>query len=170
MVAVEFPARYGGNIRVTMRRGTGDAAVGVESMLERESGFAADFGQLRQNVKRWHDCKKPLIDELVARHGALRAKAFPGRAAILVKLLGLDARSIASVHEKPGSMKIGHYLPGTRIPIRSDDDLFADPDKESPILNLAWHISAEIHGYLRQHGHRGPIVDVLEPADFLPGR
>jgi hypothetical protein len=34
-------------------------------------------------------------------------KAFPGRAAIRVKLLELDETMLTAVYEKPGSMKIG---------------------------------------------------------------
>ena len=41
-------------------------------------------------------------------------------------------------------MKIGHYIPGTRIPILSDDDFNATDPKPPVLLNLAWHISREI--------------------------
>ena len=94
------------------------------------------------------------------------ARPFPGRAAILIKLLDIDADSISAVYEKPGSMKIGHYLPGTRIPIKSDDDLFALPEKPPIMLNLAWHISREINEYLRSHGYTGEIVDIFNPQEF----
>jgi hypothetical protein len=33
-------------------------------------------------------------------------------------------------------------------------------------LNLAWHISDEIHGYMRAQGFEGRIIDILDPADF----
>jgi hypothetical protein len=103
---------------------------------------------------------------LVRNYGKLRAKAFPGRAAILVKLLDLDENAISAVYEKPGSLKIGNYLPGTRIPIRSDDELLSLEDQTLPVLNLAWHIPREIRGYLAAHGYRGEIVDVLSASDF----
>jgi hypothetical protein len=106
------------------------------------------------------------LTELVRRHGKLRAKAFPGRAAILIKLLGLSEDTIVAVYEKPGSMKIGHYVPGTRIPIGSDDELFALADQSQPLLNLAWHISGEIHDYLRARGYAGPIIDIISDDDF----
>jgi hypothetical protein len=118
-------------------------------------------------VVKWRDTMGERIRGLVAAHGALAAKAFPGRAAILVKLLGIDTECLAAVHEKPGSMKIGHYLPGTRIPIRSDDDFFAMAKEPPVILNLAWHISPEINAYLRKAGYRGEIVDILDPAGLL---
>ncbi|EMO26163.1 C-methyltransferase C-terminal domain protein [Leptospira interrogans serovar Bataviae str. HAI135] len=111
--------------------------------------------------------QKNIIDGQFKQYGKLRAKAFPGRAAILVKLLGLDETMISAVYEKPGSLKIGHYLPGTRIPIRSDEELFSFSDKTLPILNLAWHIPAEIRNYLTQNGYAGPIIDILDERDFI---
>lgn len=158
LLGIEFPARYGGNIRVFMGAGNSAEVPGLE---QREAGFLAEFGALRHSMEQWRESKAELISELVRQHGKLRAKAFPGRAAILVKLLGLDERSISAVYEKPGSMKIGHYLPGTRVPIRSDDELFAVSESDAPLLNLAWHIPQEIRGYLEEHGYRGPVIDIV---------
>ncbi len=161
---VEFPARYGGNIRVFLthpERGGLPPPPPVD-----ESDFADRFAIMREQVHRWRESKARTIATLVARHGRLRAKAFPGRAAILTKLLGLDERSIAAVYEKPGSKKIAHYVPGTRIPLLSDDDLFAQADLSTPILNFAWHISGEIRAYLSQHGYTGPVIDIMDAQDF----
>ncbi|HIE83910.1 MAG TPA: methyltransferase, partial [Dehalococcoidia bacterium] len=57
-------------------------------------------------------------------YGKFRAKAFPGRAAILIKLLGLDESHISAVYEIRGSIKVGHYVPGTRIPILPEATMF----------------------------------------------
>lgn len=173
LLDVEFPSRYGGNIRVflgnTAKTGSGSAK-DLEDLRVRESKFLENFASLRKNVERWRETKKPFLLEQVRKYGKLRAKAFPGRSAILVKLLGLNEESISTVYEKPGSMKIGHYLPGTRIPICSDDDLFALPDQSLPLLNLAWHIPREISSYLTEHGYTGPIIDILSAEDFVPSR
>ena len=107
------------------------------------------------------------IYKLVQKYGKLRGKAFPGRAAILVKLLGLDESTISVVYEKPGSLKIGHYLPGTRIEIHSDDELFGLLDQSEPLINLAWHIPKEIRSYLSGYGYDGLIIDILSAQDFL---
>ena len=169
LTGVEFPARYGGNLRVFM----GGPAVGepggapsVESVLEAEKRYGERLRRMQAEVQGWKSRMSARIRELVAKHGKLSGKAFPGRAAILVKLLGIDADSIEAVYEKPGSMKIGHYLPGTRIPIRSDDDFFALPLKPPVMLNLAWHISAEIRDYLGRNGYAGEVVDILDPREF----
>jgi len=162
---VEFPSRYGGNIRVFLTKTPSSERVGAareESIKQAEAGFADAFELMQRRVEVWRERKGAEVQSLVREHGPLRAKAFPGRAAILVKLLGLDTTTIAAVHEKPGSMKIGHYLPGTRIPIVSDDVLFEQGDLCRPLLNLAWHISPEIRRYLADKGYTGPIVDILD--------
>lgn len=166
---VEFPSRYGGNIRVFLGHASdgGGKAVDLSALKARESRFLGNFAMLRKNIDSWRVAKGALLNAQIQRHGKLRAKAFPGRAAILVKLLGLNEESVSAVYEKPGSLKIGHYLPGTRIPIHSDDELFHLPDKTLPLLNLAWHIPREIRSYLAEHGYTGPIIDILSTEDFL---
>lgn len=164
---VEFPSRYGGNIRIFMNGPVVNRdSAAVHAVMDKESRYGSQFGNLAANVGKWRALMRSRIGELVARHGPLPAKAFPGRAAILIKLLGIDTESIAAVYEKPGSMKIGHYLPGTRIPIKSDDELFAMARKPPVMLNLAWHISPEIDAYLRKNGYAGTVVDILDPRDF----
>lgn len=168
LLEVEFPSRYGGNIRVFLgdEREHQSVPTTRDVLDRRESAFPAAFVTLRQNIDRWRQRKGALLTETIRESGPLRAKAFPGRAAILVKMLGLDEHSISAVYEKPGSLKIGHYVPGTRIPIRSDDELLAEPDQSLPLLNLAWHISREIRDYLTGRGYTGTIIDILEPDDF----
>lgn len=164
----EFPSRYGGNIRVFIGRGVQQAIPMLDEINTRENAFPKQFENMARNVGIWRKRKSQELTELVQQHGPLRAKAFPGRAAILVKLLGLDEKIIAAVYEKPGSLKIGHYLPGTRIPICSDDGLFAQGRLDQPLLNMAWHIPAEIRAYMRERGYTGQIIDILSQADF-PG-
>jgi SAM-dependent methyltransferase len=165
IVLAEFPARYGGNIRVMMQRDPSAAEADLSLHLAHEQDFESGLVEMARRVPLWRDRKRAELDALVAEYGPIRAKAFPGRAAILVKLLGIDEGSILAVHEKPGSMKVGHYVPGTRIPIQSDDDVDL-ASEQRPLLNLAWHISAEIHGYLRNRGFTAQIVDLLAQEEF----
>lgn len=164
---VEFPSRYGGNIRVFINGPVVEASAGAMSaVLEKESRYRDQLLKLQVNVGSWKAAMSSRITSLVAKYGKLSAKAFPGRAAILIKLLGIDRESIEAVYEKPGSMKIGHYVPGTRIPIKSDDEFFSLATQPPVLINLAWHISSEIVGYLRQHGYQGSVVDILDPREF----
>ena len=166
LVDVEFPARYGGNIRifVAWRDLPSVAPAKLADRARIEDGFQARFASMNATVRRWRVAKRKSIDKLVATHGKLAAKAFPGRAAILVKLLGLDETMIDAVYERPGSMKIGHYVPGTRIPIVSEEVLFA-AKTGAPLINFAWHISREIREYMAAHGFKGEIVDLYSPDE-----
>lgn len=167
---VEFPSRYGGNIRVMMRA---DARGQVHDQYEeahaRETRFGEALLAMDRQVKDWTVSKRAELAAAVKRHGPLPAKAFPGRSAIPIKLLGLDETMISAVYEKPQSGKIGHYVPGTRIPIRSDDDFDAASAK-GPIVNMAWHIAAEITSYLRGRGYTGEFISIISPSDFAAGR
>lgn len=164
VLTVEFPSRYGGNIRVVM----GDKTLhnipnnNVEEVIEREKKYFDDFAAMRDGIAVWEKEMKATIDDAVAKNGKLKAKAFPGRAAILIKLLGLDSDKISAAYEKNGSMKINHYLPGTRIPILADDDLFKTLADEKVILNNAWHIKKEIGNYLEANGFKGTIINILD--------
>jgi hypothetical protein len=160
VAAVEFPSRYGGNIRVTIGQ-DGNPSAAMDDTLQREAGFFDEFTAMRSFVASWAPQKRTEILDLVRERGPLVAKAFPGRAAILVALLGLSEGEIECVYEKPGSLKVGHYVPGTRIPIRSDEELFGRFSTVDTILNLAWHIPAEIESYLRQAGYQGRIVQIV---------
>lgn len=168
-INVEFPDRYGGNIRVFL--GNQDiyeikSEVDFTKLNKRESLFFERFSTMNDNIQKWKQKKGDIISRTIKEFGPLKGKAFPGRAAILVKMLGLDIDSVSEVYEKPGSLKIGYYLPGTRIPIKSDEEMYDLEDKSKPILNLAWHIPKEIHNYLKSHGYTGTIIDIMDADDF----
>jgi len=167
----EFPQRYGGNIRVFLHVSDQvhpDIATKIDAVLADEAQFGAGLDTLARRVEIWKDAKRRQIDALVAEHGPLPAKAFPGRAAILVKLLGLTTREVSAVYERDTSIKVGNKLPGTDIPIVADSTFDPKAHAECPLLNLAWHISAEIEGFMHSRGFEGPIVDIVAPEDFVP--
>ena len=112
-------------------------------------------------IKLWQKIKKAEIVQAVNLYGPLVAKAFPGRAAIPLKMLNLDETMICAAYEKPQSGKIGHWIPGTRIPIVSDETLLVDQPVGSPILNLAWHIQAEIKAYMDKQGYQGEFINII---------
>ena len=166
--SVEFPSRYGGNIRVFIGKGSNISNdLSLESLEIKEDLFKKQFIGLNKNIKKWLVSKDKIIKDIFSVNGKLRAKAFPGRSAILVKMLNIDEKVISAVYEKPGSLKIDHYVPGTRIPIMSDTDLLSEDDLNQPILNLAWHISKEIKSYLKGSSYEGEIIDILDDKDFI---
>jgi C-methyltransferase C-terminal domain/Methyltransferase domain len=169
LAKVEFPKRYGGNIRVFLTVG-GRGSWHHDnwgSLHAMEGSFGDALEHLASRIERWRLRKRADLESEFRRYGRLEAKAFPGRAAIPVKVLGLDETLISAVYEKSESAKVGHYVPGTRIPICSDDDFSPRLNADRPLLNLAWHIADEIKSYVRDRGFEGRIIDIVSQEDFL---
>jgi SAM-dependent methyltransferase len=166
LLNVQFPSRYGGNIRVYIGSDDFYKLTTPPDLIEKENGFFREFISLNEKIDSWKISKKEFVKKHNTSNGKLIGKAFPGRAAILIKLLELNENDIEAVYEKPGSMKIGHYIPGTRIPIKSDFELFSNQNKNALILNLAWHIGKEIENYLRSNGLNGEIINILNKEDL----
>jgi len=160
----EFPKRYGGNIRVFM--GNDVLVKNFNNILKKESNFFKHLKNIQKNIKNWKLKKKIQLKKLNSKFGPLPAKAFPGRAAILIKLLNLDKKNISSSYEKPNSKKIGYYIPGTKIPILNDKNLKKDINRKIPIINFAWHINNEINEYLKKKNIKNKIINILEKQDF----
>jgi 2-polyprenyl-3-methyl-5-hydroxy-6-metoxy-1,4-benzoquinol methylase len=151
----QYVSRYGGNIRVFLGKGEEKS-----KPARNETRFINDFIKTQKGVGKWKvDTRKKILN-LVKIYGKLRAKAFPGRAAILIKLLGLNESHISAVYEIRGSMKVGYYVPGTRIPILPEAELYSLENQDKLILNLAWHIPGEVRANLTLNGYIGDVLDV----------
>lgn len=151
----QYVSRYGGNIRVFLGRGSRK-----KEPSRVEHCFLNVFKNLEQDVNSWRRETKILIEKLVAEHGPLRAKAFPGRAAIMIKMLDLTSKDISAVYEIKGSIKVGHYVPATRIPILPEADLYNLDNQDLPIINLAWHLPGEVRANLLTNGYKGQVFDI----------
>lgn len=151
---VDFPSRYNGNIRVMLGRRKASSGAAVD-----EEGFIPAFESMKPYIEGYRVRVNESLDRLARSHGPLPAKAFPGRASILINYFGVDERHLRATFERSASPKVGYYIPGTRIEIRDEAEFFAAPD--APVLvNLAWHISQEIHSYMRDKGYAGEIMDI----------
>ena len=82
---------------------------------------------------------------------------------IIINFLGIDQNVIPKILEKPGSKKIGHYVPGTKIVIEEDDNF----KKYDIIINFSWHINNEIVSYLREIGYKNKIFSILPTLEEL---
>ena len=159
-----FPKRYGGNIRVFMSKNQ-KKSNNMQKILNNEKKYFLTLRLLNKKISIWKENKKKEIKFLAKKFGPLPAKAFPGRAAILLKLLNLNENLISAIYEQKKSPKIGYYAPGTKIPILPDTNLKFINNK-IPIINLAWHISDEIRNYLKKNKIKNKVIDILEKKDF----
>jgi hypothetical protein len=155
LLEAQYVSRYGGNIRAYLGHGQAKSSPGAD-----ESKFKDQFSKLRDDIETWKIDTNAWINQHIEKHGKIRAKAFPGRAAILVKLLDLNESHISAVYEIKGSIKVGHYVPGTRIPILPEAELYELDNQNAPILNLAWHLPGEVRANLALNGYSGLVLDI----------
>ena len=159
-----FPGRYGGNIRV-FYYSAANKIINYRGLTNKEKNFYKDIKKINFFVNFWKKNKSLQIAKLYKKFGPLPAKAFPGRAAILLKILNLKKNYIDCIYEKENSNKIGNYAPGTKIPIYSDRNL-KKIDKKKPIINLAWHIKNEIKHYLKRKNIKNKLINIIDQRDF----
>ena len=161
-----FPNRYGGNIRVVLKRRVKKKIKYDKKLINQEKKFINLFYFLNKSINNWKKNKIEQLKKLKKTYGRLSAKAFPGRASIIIKILGVDSETIQEVFEKPNSKKIGFYVPGTRIPIKSDKVFEKKISKLKIVINLAWHIKKEIRKYLKKMRFKGKIINIIDSKDF----
>ncbi len=162
---IQLTKRYGGNIRVILTKN--NTKLNLNKMISVEKSFCSDLKKMQTKINLWLDRKTKIIHKFNKKYGPLECKAFPGRASILINLLNLNNKNISAIYEKPGSMKIGNFAPNTKIPIKSDLNLFKKISEIKVILNLAWHIPNEINSYLRKNKFKGRIINIIDQKDFI---
>ena len=87
VVSVEFPSRYGGNIRVVIgnidvSQNTNDF---INEIVNKESSFLFQFDMMNKFIDTWKINKKEEILDYIKVHGKIEAKALPARSAIPLK-------------------------------------------------------------------------------------
>ena len=80
----------------------------------------------------------------------------PSRSSTLINYTKLDENIIDYILEIKGSKKIGKYMPGTKIPILSEEILYRDQPEYA--LIFSWHISKEIISNLKKRGYKGKFI------------
>ncbi len=150
----EFVSRYGGNIRVFISKND------EVKIYKKEEDFENKFKNMNLFIRKWKEEKLEELKSYFEKYGALPAKAFPGRAAILIKLLGINEKQISAVYEIKGSIKTGFYVPGTRIPILPESELY-NKKNNIPIINLAWHIPNAVRDNLKNNKYSGKVIDII---------
>lgn len=154
-----FPIRYGGNIRVVLGNGNANNRR-LHSVLKEEKKFYVSLLKINNFVIGWKKNTMNKIKEFKKFGFTLVGKAFPGRASILINLLGINKSHIKKIYEKTGSPKIGFYAPNTNIPIISDTNI-TNLKNNVIIVNFAWHIKKEIKKYLTKLKIKNKIYNIL---------
>jgi SAM-dependent methyltransferase len=154
IISTEFPSRYGGNIRVLMSSGKEAFLNSDKDAISDESEFITAFEKLQIVFDTWRSDSKIMINSLESQ-GKFYGKSLPGRAVMLISALDLDASQMPAIFEQEKSPKVGFFVPGTSIEVRSDNELLGlNPDR---IVVWAWHIVDEICDYLVSLNFHGEV-------------
>ena len=160
---------HGGSFRVyATRRGVHEVRDSVARMLDGEPRGNAMVQRLitfRHDVLFSKLRLLAMMRDLKENGARIAGVSAPSRASTLVNYVGLDEGIIDYVCEVPGSLKIGKYMPGTRIPIVDEARLFADQPDCAVIFS--WHIADELAPKLKAKGFRGQLITPLPMARSL---
>jgi hypothetical protein len=141
-------ATHGGSFRTWAARDTGHMTV---PLAERATGAATAL--------------RLLLGEYLDQGKLIWGVAATTRATPLIHFTG-TAAFIEKISEPAGSRKIGHTLPGTRIPIVDEAELIAA--QPAAVVLFAWHIKDHIVPGLRERGYKGDIIVPLPTPEVLP--
>jgi SAM-dependent methyltransferase len=154
---------HGGSIRVyAARRGTHKVQDSVQRMLAAEprgEALARRLASFRHDVVLSKLRLLAMLCELKEKGAHIAGISAPSRASTLVNYVGLDEGIIDYVCEIPGSLKIGKFMPGTRIPVVDEARLFSDQPDCAVIFS--WHIADELAPKLKAKGFRGQLITPL---------
>jgi hypothetical protein len=158
---VQRASRYGGNIRAYVgRKGVRPIDTSVPDLLAEE----VRAGLFDPTV--WADWRERVVkNKLALLEFVYKAKnegkkvvaaSCPGRGAVLTNYYGIGPDLIPYIAEIPTGLKIGRYMPGTHIPVVSNEILWEDqPDY---ILILAWHYGEYIVEDFKKRGIKGKFI------------
>ena len=96
------------------------------------------------------------LQKLKKKNKKIFAIGAPSRATTLANFVGLNESIIDCICEIKGSHKIGFYLPGTRIPIVSEENIFKK--KPDYLIFFSWHIYKELIKNLKRKGYKGKYI------------
>ena len=148
---IEFPSRYGGNIRVYIS----NSPDLEKSVRPDERAFPEQLAELQGFVDDWVPQMKEHLWRFFVSGYPIYGKGFPARASILINLIHASTPFHPCIFEKEGSPKIGHYVPGTLIPIVSDEEWIKHEVEPEAMLIWAWHIEKEVTNYLHKNKYGG---------------
>ena len=150
---------HGGSIRVyAAKKGKYKVSRNVKLQLQKENKDLnkKSFDKFKKNVVNSKIKLFNLINKLKKNNKKIIGVGAPSRASTLINYLGLDQEIIDCVLEINGSHKIGHYIPGTKIPILNENVL--KKSKPDYLLLFSWHIKDELKKNLKKKGFKGKFI------------
>ena len=158
---------HGGSIRVYATKNKKfkiNKSVNKTLQFEKKYLNWKTFSNFRKSVVQSKFDLYAILKKIKSKNKKICGIGAPARATTLINYVGLDENIIDYVLEVEGSKKIGNYVPGTKIPILSEEKLFTN-QPDFAIL-LSWHISSELKSKLRKRGFKGKFIVPL-PTPYI---
>lgn len=161
--AIDRPV-HGGSIRIIAKRGIGHSnEVIARAKVEADTGLLK-VGAWREFARRVisnRDKMQSLLRGLLENGAKVWGYGAPAKASTLLNYCNIDSDQIMATADR-SPLKIGRFIPGVNIPIRSVEELLEDaPDY---VLILAWNLSTEIRAALSQLEKSGTRFIVPHPV------
>ncbi|MDO9443059.1 MAG: class I SAM-dependent methyltransferase [Beijerinckiaceae bacterium] len=157
---------HGGSLRLTVGKKPGKTAR-LEKLIAEEAelgmGAPAYYEKFSRQVAKVRDDLRKLIQDLVSDGKRVAAYGAAAKGATLLNYASLKGDVISYVVDR-NVHKVGKYMPGLEIPIRSVETLMQDrPDY---LLILAWNFGAEIMAQQKAYADAGGrfILPIPSPA------
>ena len=159
IIKVKKISTHGGSIRVyaTKNRSySADKSLKKFLKEEKKSLTKKNLLHFKNKVIKSKINLLKIIKNIKINNKNIMAIGAPSRATTLINYVGINEDMIDCICEIKGSHKIGHYLPGTRIPILDEGIIFKR--KPNYLLLLSWHISKDLIKSFRKKGYKGKFV------------
>lgn len=132
---------HGGSFRTFVTKG-------IRHEISRRLGY--DFDRLAKRAQSSRAVIRNVVANGVWGIGAT------ARATTIINYCGLDVEDVPAVCEVSGSDKIGHYIPGTRIPVVDEAELIER--QPARVVLFSWHLADSIIPKIKQRGYKGTII------------
>jgi SAM-dependent methyltransferase len=156
---------HGGSLRLTVGKKPGKTER-LKALQDEEQGlgmgsigYYASFGERVEQVRV---DLRDLVHRLVREGSRIAAYGAAAKGATLLNFADLDSKTIEYVVDR-NVHKVGKYMPGVRIPIKSAETL--TEDRPDYVLILAWNFGREIIEQQSEYRAKGGrfIVPIPHP-------
>ena len=159
IIKVKNIKTHGGSIRVYATKNKNfKVHKSVKKTLKKEKKYLLkkNLNLFKSRVLKSKIDLLEIIKKIKSKNLNIYAVGAPSRATTLVNYVGINEDMVDYICEIKGSHKIGHYLPGTKIPIMPEEIIFKK--KPQYLLLLSWHISKELIKNLKSKGYKGKFI------------
>jgi hypothetical protein len=165
--AKEIPT-HGGSIRVYVaKKNNYKKSKSIKKILNKEKKQLnrKKFLEFREKVVASKLQLLTVIKKIKDKKKLIYGVGAPSRATTLVNYTGLTKEIVDCICEVNNSYKVGHYMPGTNIPVVSEKIIFKK--KPDYLLMLSWHIAKDLIKIFKKKGYKGKFIIPLPKVRIL---